>query len=317
MPTLSVTNREDVQAIGQEIEKNAVYEETLSNSVSLESAQPLFEKRNGRTYHNFAKDRAYVLPNDEAERDRLDMQFWAIHEVFDHQYHFASIGDSPRRILDIATGTGTWAIDMGDHYPNATVIGTDLSPIQPLWVPPNVSFELHDCLQYPWQFQDRFDFIHTQTINGFAVKDWKQFYAECYQKLSPGGWVESHEVDVAIRTDDDSLPANSAIDRWIQLWRRGAGDAFTKNGDGFAVDMRAAGFVDIVVKQYKLPIGAWMEGLANSGILSLNAITDHMEGISARVFMEKLGMTNEDMLSITEPAMLEWKDTSIHTYWPL
>lgn len=28
--------------------------------------------------------------------------------------------------------------DFGDQYPNATVIGTDLSPIQPTWVPPNV-----------------------------------------------------------------------------------------------------------------------------------------------------------------------------------
>jgi methylase of polypeptide subunit release factors len=34
-------------------------------------------------------------------------------------------------VLDFATGTGMWAIDFADKYPAASVIGTDLSPIQP------------------------------------------------------------------------------------------------------------------------------------------------------------------------------------------
>lgn len=33
--------------------------------------------------------------------------------------------------LDIGTGTGIWAIDFADEHPETTVIGTDLSPIQP------------------------------------------------------------------------------------------------------------------------------------------------------------------------------------------
>lgn len=39
----------------------------------------------------------------------------------------------PARILDLGTGTGIWAIDMADKYPDAEVIGVDLSVIQPKW----------------------------------------------------------------------------------------------------------------------------------------------------------------------------------------
>jgi hypothetical protein len=34
---------------------------------------------------------------------------------------------------------------VGDRYPSAAVRGIDLSPIQPSWVPPNVSFLVDDC----------------------------------------------------------------------------------------------------------------------------------------------------------------------------
>lgn len=36
-----------------------------------------------------------------------------------------------RRVLDVGTGTGIWAIDYADEHPEAKVIGVDLSPIQP------------------------------------------------------------------------------------------------------------------------------------------------------------------------------------------
>lgn len=66
--------------------------------------------------------------------------------IMDGQLHLAPFSreNPPRKVLDIATGTGTWAIEMGDQYPEAQIIGTDLSPIQPPFVPPNVRFFIED-----------------------------------------------------------------------------------------------------------------------------------------------------------------------------
>lgn len=68
----------------------------------------------------------------QKELDRLDLQHHVIRLLLNDELHLAPLQD-PRRILDIGTGTGLWAIEMGDRFPNAQIIGTDLSPTQPLW----------------------------------------------------------------------------------------------------------------------------------------------------------------------------------------
>lgn len=54
--------------------------------------------------------------------------------LMDDQLHLAPLNEeAPLRILDVGTGTGIWAMDVADKYPNAEVYGNDLSPIQPRW----------------------------------------------------------------------------------------------------------------------------------------------------------------------------------------
>jgi cyclopropane fatty-acyl-phospholipid synthase-like methyltransferase len=92
------------------------------------------------------------MPTDEKEQDRLDMHHEIMLAMLDGKLHLAPVKE-PHRILDIGTGTGIWAIDMADTYPAAEVIGTDLSPIQPVWIPPNCRFEVDDAEQ-EWTFKE-------------------------------------------------------------------------------------------------------------------------------------------------------------------
>lgn len=89
---------------------------------------------------------AYHYPNDPPEAERLDEQYEIIKEVMGGRLYFAPLShqNPPKKVLDLATGTGRWAIEFGDEFPEADVIGTDLSPIQPGFVPPNVRFFIED-----------------------------------------------------------------------------------------------------------------------------------------------------------------------------
>lgn len=57
----------------------------------------------------------------------------------------APIDKNPQSVLDVGTGTGIWAINFAEQFPSATVIGTDLSPIQRAWVLLNCRFKLDDA----------------------------------------------------------------------------------------------------------------------------------------------------------------------------
>jgi hypothetical protein len=64
------------------------------------------------------------------------------------------------------------------------VIGTDLSPIQPRWVPPNVQFEVDDCCD-EWLYGDNaFDFVHIRGLYG-CVADWDAFYKQALRYVEP------------------------------------------------------------------------------------------------------------------------------------
>ncbi|KAK5016777.1 hypothetical protein LTR16_003075 [Cryomyces antarcticus] len=94
--------------------------------------------------------------------------------------HLSPIAQDPQKILDLGTGTGIWAMQMADLYPSAEVIGTDISPVQPKWVPPNLQFEVDD-LEEEWLYKpNSFDFIHVRFMF-LAIKDYPAMLEQAYK----------------------------------------------------------------------------------------------------------------------------------------
>lgn len=60
--------------------------------------------------------------------------------------------------------SGRWAIEVADEYPRATVIGLDLSPMQPDNIPENCEFIIGDLTESLTDFDDgTFDLVHSRS----------------------------------------------------------------------------------------------------------------------------------------------------------
>lgn len=86
-----------------EFELTEGHETDLTSATSFVFADHTHEK--GRRYQNF-KNGPYPIPNDTKELDREDMKHAMMNELLDGRLFLAPIGEQPRKILDIGTGSG-------------------------------------------------------------------------------------------------------------------------------------------------------------------------------------------------------------------
>ena len=77
----------------------------------------------------------FFLYSMQPEQDRLDLAHAMTTKLTGDRLHLTPLPeDFAGRVLDIGCGTGIWSICMGDQFPNAQILGNDLSPVQPSWV---------------------------------------------------------------------------------------------------------------------------------------------------------------------------------------
>lgn len=81
-------------------------ESTYTETLRSDLVQKVRE--NGRAYHRY-RDGHYILPDDEREQERLDMQHEMCLRTFGRKLLLAPMGEKPvNDALDIGTGTGLW-----------------------------------------------------------------------------------------------------------------------------------------------------------------------------------------------------------------
>jgi len=200
-----------------------------------------------------------MLPNDEEEMDREDMKHHMSTLLLEGRIHVAPIGPNPSRILDIGTGTGIWAIEMGDLYPNAEVIGTDLSPIQPTWTPPNVRFEIDDVDEDWLHRRSSFDLVHFRFMF-LAIKNMPRALQQSMVALKPGGYVELVELDIFPVSVDGSPPEKYSQ---IMAFLNNLRDAARMQGCDVQIAPKfkdlaiEAGYEDVTEEVYTVPWGSW------------------------------------------------------------
>ncbi|KAK0628774.1 S-adenosyl-L-methionine-dependent methyltransferase [Bombardia bombarda] len=254
--TTQVHNYDDADADAD----STLGSEAGSSTASITSSILAYRTIYGRTYHSERGNALYWALNDERHSEAMDIVHHVITISTDGKLFFAPVSKDITKVLDIGTGTGIWAIDFADEFPNTEVIGTDISPIQPSWVPPNVKFEIEDCAG-PWTFSARsIDYVHMRWMLG-SIPDWDDLFRQAYRTLKPGGWLESLEPSPYMESDDGSILDTDAMGQWGKIFVEGGrtiGRPFTVVPDGLQRKaMETAGFVDIHEVNFKTPIGGW------------------------------------------------------------
>ncbi|KAK7987135.1 hypothetical protein PG988_002123 [Apiospora saccharicola] len=245
-------------------------------------------------------------------------------EVTNGRLFYAPIDQHPQKIVDLGTGTGIWAIEVGDLFPSAEVTGLDLSPIQPVWVPPNVKF-LVDDVEDTWLNGDNIDFVHLRNmvpILSSPVALLRQVYeyvivesrltSGARSNLKPGGWVELQDVDGAVHCDDGSLPSDWPLVRFCDLMI----EAFAKLGgdrtppcSGATTCMKQ----DLSIFNIGPPSCHTAHGLKTIGLYYRTAAEEFFPAMGA-IQMPLLGWSKEEMEVFFAQCRSCMRDESVHAY---
>jgi len=251
-----------------------------------------------------------VLPNDSLEQERLDIWHHIENLILGGELTRAPL-DGPRKILDVGTGTGIWAIDAAVRYPTALVIGNDLSPIQPSWVPPNCRFEVDD-VESEWVHpENTFDLVHNRYMLG-SIKNWDEHFCRMFRHIKPGGYLEVKEGVLELYSQSGPCPEN--VTKFFELLR----ESGNKSGrpmigvEDFRAKMEAAGFQDVEERVDKLPVGTWPKDKLLSQIGTYTQIA-HLEGVSAygtALFTRVLGWAPSDTARFFDQVCEHFRDNN-------
>ncbi|KAL7311914.1 hypothetical protein PS15m_009624 [Mucor circinelloides] len=228
-----------------------------SNQITHSNYQVAFEWKDGRRL-SVKEDVAYILPSDQKEVDRLELNhtLWknVLGGLFKSPLHEKLTQGI--RVLDIGCGPGWWTLDMARLYPNSEFIGIDMADVFITEdIPSNAKFQLLNAGTGLDYFDDEsFDFVFQRfLVMGFPTDQYIRSVEEMKRILKPGGAIEILEL---VNEYKNAGPAFKNINLWINE------ALVARNMDSYVADkissfLANAGYQDIKDINYDVPIGAW------------------------------------------------------------
>lgn len=228
----------------------------LPENLIMEGAPSHFTYVGGRRYMSQVP---YALPKDFGEIQRLDFQHFLL--KYGLQGNYLSPIERPLSILDVGCGTGRWAMELAQQFPQANVIGVDVVPTEQftagygLVKPPNnyrfVSGNVMERLPFA---DNTFDFVHQRLLIAALPRDrWPFVVRELARVTKPGGWVELAECGGPQDSPDSPYP--QLWNTWI-AFLRARGIDFTI-GPTIGAMLQQAGLRGAQQQEIFFPMGQW------------------------------------------------------------
>lgn len=179
--------------------------------------------------------------------------------------------------------------------------------MQPTEVPPNVHFLVEDATE-EWLWEpNTFDYIRLSNMAA-ALPSSRDLIKNAMRVLKPGGWLEWHDMDIAPRCDDGTVPppnddggfSQYALHDWVELTVKAAEEYEPLRqvliADKLANEMREEGYVNVNERITKVPLNPWPK---DPRLKTLGAWSEEnwMTGLSAYTYKPfmSLGWTKPEI----------------------
>ena len=247
----------------------------------------------------------YALPKDFGEIQRLDFQHFLL--KYGLQGNYLSPIEQPLNILDVGCGTGRWAMELAQQFPQANVIGVDVVPTEQFTAgyglvkaPDNYLFISGNVMQGLPFANNTFDFVHQRLLIAALPRDrWPFVVRELVRVTKPGGWVELAECG-----GPQDLPANP----YPQLWNTWIAFLRTKGidftiGPTIGAMLQQAGLRGAQQHEIFFPMGRWG---GRVGVMSGEDCLAVGRALGAGIVAAGI-VTQEQYTSLLERTVLQFK----------
>jgi len=204
-------------------------------------------------------DSPYMFPKDMGESNRLDLQHYMLRYILRGNY--VAPVRRPQSVLDVGCGAGRWGGEMARQFPQANVVGLDLTlpSAESLAVtqaqgaaPDNYAFIEGDITKGLPFTDNTFDFVHMRlVVLALPSNAWAPAIQEIKRVTKPGGWIELVDTSVTPRA-----PGSRQWVEWAQTLARYRGIDMTA-GARIGQFLREAGLHRVQEIPLEIPIGPW------------------------------------------------------------
>ncbi|WQF90416.1 Putative S-adenosyl-L-methionine-dependent methyltransferase superfamily [Colletotrichum destructivum] len=251
--------------------------------LSLRSSILDYRRENGRTYHRMSDG-------------NLNHHIWIL--TWEGEICVSPKKHGAKRVLDVGTGTGVWAMDYGN-------------------VPPNCSFEVDD-LEKSWTWREPFDYIFIRSMLS-CFSSWPDIIAKAYDALEPGGYLELQDHMCPLMCDDGTMSEDFKPLKWGNMLieaSKKTGRTITMAAT-FKQMLEDAGFVDIEEKKEFWPFNQWAKDkkYRDLGYWMQESALKGIEAVSLATFTRFLDWSPEETRVFCAEVRNEHKKIGVHAYY--
>ncbi|EXJ54243.1 hypothetical protein A1O7_09580 [Cladophialophora yegresii CBS 114405] len=258
-----------------------------------------WQEEYGRNYSVLGRYES-MFPSDEDEKHHFYRLGSLLARVLRWQLFRCPASMAGANVLDMGTGTGQWALNVGRTDPSCRVTGVDIAPVEAGSNRANVKFEVQD-LESGWPRRRPYSFIFGRQLGG-SIVDWPRLIRQCYDNLENGGWIEFHELDSNYYVMPNSTPGRKVLEM-SQLLSLGLSNLGRRLdvADYIRELLQQQGFEHLTHDRIAVPIGMWpppppphtnaIDSMRNVGLARITELEFGIEGLTLKPFCKGLGWT--------------------------